>query len=178
MPTSRSVLAAGALALGLALTPAGSAAAADGCGTEVWRMTINGIDVRNGGDSGGGELYGDVVFDDQYLWSRSRSDAVRVPNGPLDIASANRWKMWDEKLFPTNGATGTVFVVKADLWDYDYVSGDDRVAVGTRTVDPLQEGEGRHQLDYCYGSSCSEGQTVITYTLELVGGCTSGQCVG
>ncbi|MEV0115295.1 hypothetical protein AB0H77_18930 [Streptomyces sp. NPDC050844] len=168
MRTYRTICTA-ALSLMLTLLP-GSTAAAEDCGTQVWRMTIKEVDIRNGGDSGGGDLYGDLVFDGQYLWSKDRSDAAFVPDGPLAIDTANQWKLWDEKLFPTTGGRN-VFVVKADLWDYDSLTLDDRVAVDTYNVDPLGVGEGTHTLDYCYGSACSEGRTVITYVLEQVGEC-------
>ncbi|MGW1195776.1 hypothetical protein ACWD4B_07930 [Streptomyces sp. NPDC002536] len=174
MRASRSVVPACGLSLALLLP--GSAAAADDCGTQVWRMTITEVDIRNGGDSDGGDLYGNLAFDGQTLWSRSRSDAVFVYNGPLDIGADNQWKLWDEKLVPVTGTTRTVFTVDAGLWDADYFTGDDEVAVGTSTVDPLQVGEGPHQLDYCHGSGCSEGHTVIGYTLEKVGECTAEQC--
>ncbi|MEU1375060.1 hypothetical protein ABZ442_15525 [Streptomyces triculaminicus] len=164
------------LSLILSLGGAGTASA-DTCGTQVWRMTITSVDIINGGDSDGGDLYGDLVFDDEHLWQRPREDAVFVYNGELPIEEGDRWKMWNERIVTPESQTRKVFTVNASVWDADsFLNPDDRVAVGVMTVDPLALGEGPHQLDYCHGSGCGDGHTTIAYTLTVVGECTTEQC--
>ncbi|MBT2383622.1 hypothetical protein [Streptomyces sp. ISL-11] len=165
------------------LTGSGTASAADDCGTEVWRMTIKKIVILNNGDYApdeevdyGGDLYGSVAFDGQYVWSGSYDNAAdnKVRNGEeLRPRPGEEWKLWNEKLIPTDSHDdGGYFTVEASVRDRDHSGADEDVAVGTEYVYPrLAGGEGTHFLDYCHGSDCYYGHTRITFELEKVGEC-------
>lgn len=122
--------------------------------TEQLKVTFTTIEVRNNGEGiGKGEIYSELVVDDQQVYSRPVSNPLKVADGETIAVMQSR---------PVNKEVGQTLTVEGSVSEKDDLSKDEFAKFTDTYTGPMNWGLGTHKRSLRDGKL----DVIVTYKIE------------